>query len=70
MHLLQLEGDIVATATYTLSCRSQTLIELPPEFGAVQMVMVTSSGGTPGPYIGIPPDEVCTACCAPPVQCM
>jgi hypothetical protein len=54
----QVEGDVVATATYTLKCRFQTFIQLPPEFGAVQMVMVTSSGGTPGPYIGIPSDEV------------
>jgi hypothetical protein len=57
---LQLEGDIVATATYTLNSQSQTLIELPPEFDAVQMVMVTSSGGTPGPFPNIPSDEVQT----------
>jgi hypothetical protein len=61
---LQREGDIVATATYTLSCRSQTLIELPPEIGAVQMVMVTSSGGTPGPFQSIPQDEVRHMLCA------
>jgi hypothetical protein len=50
----------VAQATFTLKCRFQTLIELPDEFGAVQMVMVTSSGGTPGPYPVIPPGEVHT----------
>jgi hypothetical protein len=59
--LLQVEGNVVASATFTLKCRFQTMIELPPEFGAVQMVMVTSSGGTPGPFLGIPPDEVCIA---------
>ena len=50
----------MAQATFTLKCRFQTLIELPDEFGAVQMVMVTSSGGTPGPFPGIPPGEVRT----------
>jgi hypothetical protein len=56
------EGNIVARATFTLKCRFQTLIELPDEFGAVQMVMVTSSGGTPGPFPIIPPGEVHTEC--------
>jgi hypothetical protein len=51
---------VVARATFTLKCRFQTLIELPDDFGAVQMVMVTSSGGTPGPYTSIPPGEVRT----------
>lgn len=59
----QVEGDVVATATYTLKCRFQTLLELPQEFGAVQMVMITSSGGTPGPFLSIPPDEVRVSRC-------
>lgn len=50
----------MARATFTLKCRFQTLLELPPEFAGVQMVMVTSSGGTPGPFLGIPAGEVGT----------
>lgn len=55
---LQVEGDVVATATFTLSCQYQQLFYLPDEFGAVQMVLITSSGGTPGPFTGMPAGEV------------
>lgn len=55
---VQSSGDVVATATFNLRCQQQTLFYLPPSFASVQTVMISTAGGTPGPYPKIPPEEV------------
>jgi len=54
----QVAGDVVATATFTLKCQQQTLLYLPASFAAVQMVVVSTAGGTPGPFPSIPAAQV------------
>lgn len=53
-----LAGIPIAQVNFTISSAKQAKIPLPSGWPLVQTMVLTTSGGTPGPYDSIPFEEV------------